>query len=150
MPGDSVISFNAVYSSLSALKNCQSYINTGMDIASNVAFDLVENQEVNTMENVMLEYATMDRQLNHYMQAIEATVNQIKQDTPEVVPDLKVLVKEKFTALESRNSDSDLQRHEKYKHFKEQLKDMRKQCKLSFKNDVFEIRANWVSKETAW
>ncbi|XP_019402232.1 PREDICTED: E3 SUMO-protein ligase NSE2-like [Crocodylus porosus] len=81
MPGDSVISFNAVYSSLSALKNCQSYINTGMDIASNVAFDLVENrndiEEVNTMENVMLEYATMDRQLNHYMQAIEATVNQV-------------------------------------------------------------------------
>lgn len=29
------------------------------------------------MENVMLEYATMDRQLNHYMQAIEATVNQV-------------------------------------------------------------------------
>ncbi|XP_006034914.1 E3 SUMO-protein ligase NSE2 [Alligator sinensis] len=134
MPGGSVISLNAVDSSLSSLKNCQSYINTGMDIASNVAFDLVKNlndtEEVNAMENVMLEYARMDRQLNHYMQAVEATVNQIKQDIPEIIPDLKELVKEKFTALESRNSDSDLQRHEKYKHFKEQLKDMKKQLGL--------------------
>uniref|UniRef100_A0A8C3BXC7 Uncharacterized protein n=1 Tax=Cairina moschata TaxID=8855 RepID=A0A8C3BXC7_CAIMO len=42
MPG-AVISFNSVDSSLSSLKNCQSYINTGMDIATNVALDLVES-----------------------------------------------------------------------------------------------------------
>uniref|UniRef100_A0A8C9FTZ0 Uncharacterized protein n=1 Tax=Pavo cristatus TaxID=9049 RepID=A0A8C9FTZ0_PAVCR len=37
------ISFSSVNSSLSSLKNCQSYINTGMDIATHVALDLVEN-----------------------------------------------------------------------------------------------------------
>ncbi|NXK28420.1 NSE2 ligase, partial [Arenaria interpres] len=125
------ISFNSVDSSLSSLKNCQSYINTGMDIATHVALDLVESfndvEDVNSMENVMLEYAAMDRELNHYMKAIEETVHQIKREKPENIPDLKHLVHEKFTALESKNTDSDLQKNEKYIYFKDQLKEMRKQ-----------------------
>uniref|UniRef100_A0A8D0EL56 Uncharacterized protein n=1 Tax=Strix occidentalis caurina TaxID=311401 RepID=A0A8D0EL56_STROC len=140
MPGGARISFNCVTSSLSSLKNCQSYINTGMDIATHVALDLVESsteelsQEYRTsMEDVMLEYAAMDRELNHYMRAVEETVNQIKREKPENIPDLKKLVKEKFTALESKNSDSDLQENEKYMYFKDQLKEMRKQCKSYFK-----------------
>ncbi|NWU50992.1 NSE2 ligase, partial [Dromas ardeola] len=133
MPGSARISFNSVDSSLSSLKNCQSYINTGMEIATHVALDLVESfndvEDVNSMENVMLEYAAMDRELNHYMTAIEETVNQIKREKPENIPDLKYLVNEKFTALESKNTDSDLQKNEKYIYFKDQVKEMRKQCK---------------------
>ncbi|PKU38042.1 e3 sumo-protein ligase nse2 [Limosa lapponica baueri] len=34
-------------------------------------------EDVNSMENVMLEYAAMDRELNHYMKAIEETVHQV-------------------------------------------------------------------------
>uniref|UniRef100_A0A8C4UFS8 E3 SUMO-protein ligase NSE2 n=1 Tax=Falco tinnunculus TaxID=100819 RepID=A0A8C4UFS8_FALTI len=163
MPGGARISLNFMDSSLSSLKNCQSYINTGMDIATHVALDLVENfndaEDVKSIENVMLEYAAMDRELNHYVEAIEETVNQtcvltltvhekyfkilkktlctpdklktsllnIKRENPENMPDLKYLVKEKFTALESKNSDSDLQRNEKYLYFQDQLKEMRKQ-----------------------
>ncbi|NXW03476.1 NSE2 ligase, partial [Fregetta grallaria] len=78
------ISFNCVDSSLSSLKNCQSYINTGMDIATHVALDLVESfndvEDVNSMENVMLEYAAMDRELNHYMKAVEETVTQVNSE----------------------------------------------------------------------
>ncbi|XP_009995915.1 PREDICTED: E3 SUMO-protein ligase NSE2 [Chaetura pelagica] len=140
MPGGARISFNAVESSLSSLKNCQSYINTGMDIATHIAFDLVESfndaEDVNSMENDMLEYAAMDRQLNHYMTAVEETVNQIKREKPENIPDLKYLVKEKFTALESKNSDSDLEKNEKYIYFKDQLKEMKKQfCHPSDNNN---------------
>ncbi|NXA39542.1 NSE2 ligase, partial [Eudromia elegans] len=128
------ISFSCVDSSLSSLKNCQSYINTGMDIATRVALDLVESfndaEEVDSMENVMLEYAALDRELNHYMTAIEETVHQIKRDKPENIPDLQYLVKEKFAALESENSESDLQANEKYMYFKDQLKEMRKQFRL--------------------
>ncbi|KGL73718.1 E3 SUMO-protein ligase NSE2, partial [Tinamus guttatus] len=128
------ISFSGVDSSLSSLRNCQSYINTGMDIATRVALDLVESfndvEEVDGVEKVMLEYAAMDRELNHYMTAIEETVHQIKRDKPENIPDLQYLVKEKFTALESKNSDSDLQANEKYTYFKDQLKEMRKQFRL--------------------
>ncbi|XP_075776267.1 E3 SUMO-protein ligase NSE2 [Pelodiscus sinensis] len=142
MPGGSVISFNCVDSSLSSLKNCQSYINTGMDIATSVALDLVENcndvEEVNGMKSVMLEYAAMDRELNHYMQAVQDTVHQIKQDKPEDIPDLKDLVKKKFTTLESKNSDSDLRRNEKFVHFMEQLKRMREQFGLQSTTDANE------------
>lgn len=43
MSGGPRISFNAVDSALSSLKNCQSYINSGMDVATQVALDLVES-----------------------------------------------------------------------------------------------------------
>lgn len=54
---------------------------------------------------------------------------QLKRDKPETLPDLKNVVEEKFEALESRNSDLDLQGNEKYVHFKEQLRQMKAQCK---------------------
>ncbi|RMC14899.1 hypothetical protein DUI87_07076 [Hirundo rustica rustica] len=84
MSGGPRISFNAIDSALSSLKNCQSYIDSGMDVATQVALDLVESfndeEDVNNMEKVMLEYATMDRELNHYIKAFEETINQNKQN----------------------------------------------------------------------
>lgn len=43
MSGGPRISFNAIDSALTSLKNCQSYINSGMDVATQVALDLVES-----------------------------------------------------------------------------------------------------------
>ncbi|NWZ74951.1 NSE2 ligase, partial [Poecile atricapillus] len=130
------ISFNAIDSALSSLKNCQSYINSGMDVATQVALDLVESfndaEDVDNMEKVMLEYATMDRELNHYIKAFEETINQVKREKPENLPDLENLAQEKFLEMESKNSDSDLQGNEKYMYFKDQLKEMKKQCKNIF------------------
>ncbi|XP_015276830.1 PREDICTED: E3 SUMO-protein ligase NSE2, partial [Gekko japonicus] len=131
MPGGSTVSFNGMNSCLSSLKTCQSYISSGMDITTKVALDLVENhndmEEVDEMEKVMLEFAAMSREVNHYMQAVEDTVNQIKREKPETVPDLKDLVQEKFTALERTNSDLELNSNEKFALFKEQLKQMKTQ-----------------------
>ncbi|NWS91149.1 NSE2 ligase, partial [Toxostoma redivivum] len=128
------ISFNAIDSALSSLKNCQSYINSGMDVATQVALDLVESfndeEDINNMEKVMLEYATMDRELNHYIKAFEETINQVKREKPENLPDLENLAQEKFLEMESKNRDSDLERNEKYMYFKDQLKEMKKQCSL--------------------
>nr|XP_056710492.1 E3 SUMO-protein ligase NSE2 [Euleptes europaea] len=132
MPGGSSMpSFSGVDSCLSSLKSCQSYISTGMDITTNVALDLVEHhndmEEVDEMEKVMLEYAAMSREVSHYMQAVEDTVNKIKREKPETVPDLKDLVQENFMTLESTNSDLELKRNEKFVLFKEQLKQMKTQ-----------------------
>ncbi|XP_068861574.1 E3 SUMO-protein ligase NSE2 [Aphelocoma coerulescens] len=131
MSGGPRISFNAIDSAISSLKNCQSYINSGMDVATQVALDLVESfndeEDVNNVEKVMLEYATMDRELNHYIKAFEETVSQVKREKPENLPDLENLAQEKFLEMESKNSDSDLQRNEKYMYFKDQLKEMKKQ-----------------------
>ncbi|XP_063155753.1 E3 SUMO-protein ligase NSE2 [Candoia aspera] len=131
MSGRPLVSFSGVDMCLSSLRTCHSYIDTGMDIATNVALDLVENhndlEEINTVEKVMLEYAAMSRKLSHYVQAVEDTVNQIKQDKPEIVPDLRQLVIQRFKNLESKNCDTDLQTNEKVILFKEQLKQMKAQ-----------------------
>lgn len=36
-----------------------------------------DEEDVNNMEKVMLEYAAMDRELNHYIKAFEETINQV-------------------------------------------------------------------------
>ncbi|NXP18303.1 NSE2 ligase, partial [Scytalopus superciliaris] len=133
------ILFNTIDTALSSLKSSQSYINSGMDIATKIAFDLVESfndeEDVNSMEKVMLEYAAMDRELNNYINAFEETVNQVKREKPENIPDLEKLVEEKLTAIESENSDSDLQSNEKYMYFMDQLKEMKKQFRHISDND---------------
>ncbi|XP_054840739.1 E3 SUMO-protein ligase NSE2 [Eublepharis macularius] len=129
MSGGSVVSFSGVESCLSSLKSCQLYISSGMDVTTKVALDLVENhndmEDVNKMEKVMLEYAAMSREVSHYMQAVEDTVNQIKREKPETIPDLKDLVQEKFVARERTNNDGQLQSNEQFVTFKEQLKQMK-------------------------
>ncbi|XP_006879358.1 PREDICTED: E3 SUMO-protein ligase NSE2 [Elephantulus edwardii] len=140
MPGRSssgstgLISFSGVESALSTLKNFQACISSGMDAASGVALDLVETQtEVNSeysMEKAMVEFAKMDRELNHYIKAVQSTINHVKEERPDNVPDLKLLVEKKFTALQNKNSDADFQKNEKYVQFKQQLKELRKQYGL--------------------
>lgn len=136
MPGRTsmVVSFSSVDSSISSLKNCQAYINAGMEIATNVALDLLETEsdegEVKNMENVMLEYAAMDRELNQFIQAVEDTTNQIRREQLEKIPDLRALVKDRFAELQSRNTDLDLKRNDKFIQFKEQLRETGKQLGL--------------------
>uniref|UniRef100_A0AC11BE55 NSE2 (MMS21) homolog, SMC5-SMC6 complex SUMO ligase n=1 Tax=Ovis aries TaxID=9940 RepID=A0AC11BE55_SHEEP len=127
------ISFSGVESALSSLKNFQSCISSGMDTASSVALDLVETQtEVSSeysMDKAMVEFAMMDRELNHYLKAVQSTINHVKEERSEKIPDLKLLVEKKFLALQNKNSDADFQNNEKFVQFKQQLKELKKQCK---------------------
>ncbi|XP_036194582.1 E3 SUMO-protein ligase NSE2 isoform X1 [Myotis myotis] len=158
------ISFSGIESALSSLKNFQNCINTGMDTASSVAFDLVETQsqilflcmhvaiqlsqhcsfpnewswyqvetEVSSeysMDKAMVEFAMMDRELNHYVKAVQSTINHVKEERPENIPDLKLLVEKKFLALQNKNSDADFQNNEKFVQFKQQLRELKKQYGL--------------------
>ncbi|CAH2285901.1 E3 SUMO- ligase NSE2 [Pelobates cultripes] len=130
-----LISFTPVDNSLSSLKNCQAYINTGMEIATNVALDLLETgcdaDDVESMEPVMLEYAAMDRDLNQYIHAAEEIVRKLKRDPPERVPDLLALVKERYSELQSKNAQADLKKNDRFIQFKEQLREMRRQMGVS-------------------
>ncbi|XP_055966526.1 E3 SUMO-protein ligase NSE2 isoform X1 [Sorex fumeus] len=125
------ISFSGVESALSSLKNFQACISSGMDTASSVALDLVETQtEVSSeysMDKAMVEFAIMDRELSHYVKAVQSTINHVKEERPEKIPDLKLLVEKKFLALQNKNSDADFQNNEKFVQFKQQLKDLKKQ-----------------------
>ncbi|PNJ76240.1 NSMCE2 isoform 2 [Pongo abelii] len=82
------------------------------------------------MDKAMVEFATMDRQLNHYVKAVQSTINHVKEERPEKIPDLKLLVEKKFLALQSKNSDADFQNNEKFVQFKQQLKELKEQCGL--------------------
>ncbi|XP_053517108.1 E3 SUMO-protein ligase NSE2 isoform X1 [Artibeus jamaicensis] len=125
------ISFSGIESALSSLKNFQNCINTGMDTASSVALDLVETQtEVSSeysMDKAMVEFVMMDRELNHYVKAVQSMINHVKEERPENIPDLKLLVEKKFLALQNKNSDADFQNNEKFVQFKQQLKELKKQ-----------------------
>nr|XP_020752723.1 E3 SUMO-protein ligase NSE2 isoform X1 [Odocoileus virginianus texanus] len=125
------ISFSGVESALSSLKNFQACISSGMDTAFSVALDLVETQtEVSSeysMDKAMVEFAMMDRELNHYLKAVQSTINHVKEERSEKIPDLKLLVEKKFLALQNKNSDADFQNNEKFVQFKQQLKELKKQ-----------------------
>lgn len=75
------ISFSGIESALSSLKNFQSCISSGMDTVSSVALDLVETQtEVSSeysMDKAMVEFAKMDRELSHYVKAVQSTINHV-------------------------------------------------------------------------
>ncbi|XP_068381546.1 E3 SUMO-protein ligase NSE2 isoform X2 [Eschrichtius robustus] len=128
------ISFSGVESALSSLKNFQSCISSGMDTASTVALNLVETQtEVSSeysMDKAMVEFAMMDRELNHYLKAVQSTIKHVREERPEKIPDLKLLVEKKFLALQNKNSDADFQNNEKFAQFKQQLKELKKQYGL--------------------
>ncbi|XP_039087918.1 E3 SUMO-protein ligase NSE2 isoform X2 [Hyaena hyaena] len=128
------ISFSGIESALSSLKNFQSCISSGMDTASSVALDLVETQtEVSSefsMDKAMVELAMMDRELTHYVKAVQSAINHVKEERPEKIPDLKLLVEKKFLALQNKNCDTDLQSNAKFVQFKQQLKELKKQYGL--------------------
>ncbi|XP_025121272.1 E3 SUMO-protein ligase NSE2 isoform X5 [Bubalus bubalis] len=80
------------------------------------------------MDKAMVEFAMMDRELNHYLKAVQSTINHVKEEHSEKIPDLKLLVEKKFLALQNKNSDADFQNNEKFVQFKQQLKELKKQC----------------------
>ncbi|XP_059021622.1 E3 SUMO-protein ligase NSE2 isoform X1 [Mustela lutreola] len=125
------ISFSGIESALSSLKNFQSCISSGMDTASSVALDLVETQtEVSSeysMDKAMVELAMMDRELSHYVKAVQSAISHVKEERPEKIPDLKLLVEKKFLALQNKNCDADFQNNAKFVQFKQQLKELKKQ-----------------------
>ncbi|XP_069813209.1 E3 SUMO-protein ligase NSE2 [Dendropsophus ebraccatus] len=131
----SFISTTAVENSLSSLKDCQAYIDTGMEITTGVALDLIQNgcqvSDVDDMESAMLEYAIMNRDMKQYIDAVEETIRKIKRDPPEEIPDLKQLVHQTYDAHREKNNEEELKKTNKFFQFKEQLRDLWKQMGVS-------------------
>ncbi|XP_051879118.1 E3 SUMO-protein ligase NSE2 [Pristis pectinata] len=155
MPGRStimpVISLSSVDSALSSLKTCHVSINTGIEVTTDVALALTEHEgneeEVSKMENLMLDYVSMDRELEQFIQAVEDVTNQVKQERPEQLPDLKSLVDKRFNELKNLNKDEDLLKTDKYLHFKSQLNEMKKQVGAESQNE--NTSANEIDEDIA-
>ncbi|XP_061095844.1 E3 SUMO-protein ligase NSE2 [Conger conger] len=129
------MSMSVVNSMLSALKACQNDIGTGMDIVTEVALDLVETEgneeDIKELEEMMLDSAKLDREINCFVEAVEQMTAQARQQPPEAMFTLKNQVKEHFARLQERFSDSDLHRHSKVVSFNESVRNSRTQANPS-------------------
>ncbi|XP_062914604.1 E3 SUMO-protein ligase NSE2 [Mobula hypostoma] len=126
-----VISLSSVDSALSSLKACHVSISSGIEVTTDVALALIEHEgnveEVRKMEKLMLDYVSMDRELEQFIQVVEGVTNQVMQERTERLPDLRLLVDKRFKELKNLNKDEDLLKTDKYLHFKSQLNEMRRQ-----------------------
>uniref|UniRef100_A0A8D2ZZC3 E3 SUMO-protein ligase NSE2 n=1 Tax=Scophthalmus maximus TaxID=52904 RepID=A0A8D2ZZC3_SCOMX len=120
------MSLSAVHGALSSLKACQADIGTGMDIVTDVAMDLAETLDVNPgmkeMEDMILECARLDREINFFVDVVQQVTSEIAAQQPEAMFSLSDKVKEQFTERTARLSDADLHQHQKVVAFKESVK----------------------------
>ncbi|XP_010891061.1 E3 SUMO-protein ligase NSE2 isoform X1 [Esox lucius] len=119
------MSLSTVHTTLSSLKTCQADIGTGMDIVTDVALDLAETAGAENeaglekLELMMLDCAKLDREINCFVGVVECVT---AENQPETMFNLKSLVKDKFTEIQSRLSDEELQNHNKLVSFKESVR----------------------------
>nr|XP_046255058.1 E3 SUMO-protein ligase NSE2 [Scatophagus argus] len=122
------MSLSAVHGTLSSLKSCQADIGTGMDIVTDVAMDLAEghdteeNPAVKELEDMILECAKLDREINYFIDAVQQVTAEVTTQQPEAMFSLSAKVKEQFTERIARLSDADLQNHQKVVAFKDSIK----------------------------
>ncbi|XP_066540165.1 E3 SUMO-protein ligase NSE2 [Hoplias malabaricus] len=120
------MSLNSIQPTLSTLKQCQVDIGTGMDIVTDVALDLVEAQgtddsaNLKKLEQMMLECATLDREINLFVESVEQTTTRMRHEPPHALFTLVNSVKECFTDLMA--TDSDIQNHSKVVAFRDNIK----------------------------
>ncbi|XP_038411432.1 E3 SUMO-protein ligase NSE2 isoform X4 [Canis lupus familiaris] len=91
------------------------------------------------MDKAMVELAMMDRELNHYVKAVQSAISHVKEERPEKIPDLKLLVEKKFLALQNKNCDADFQNNAKFVQFKQQLKELKKQCSIGRSEEKYVV-----------
>ncbi|XP_062394899.1 E3 SUMO-protein ligase NSE2 [Sardina pilchardus] len=117
-------SLSAVNSTLASLKTCQNDIGTGMDMVTEVALDLVESEgNVNSpnlkkLEEMMLECAKLDREINCFVEAVDTMTARARQN-PEALALLSNSVKTEFARLKQGASDAELGQHAKVIAFKD-------------------------------
>lgn len=99
-----------------------------MDIVTDVAIDLVEVQDeegnagVKQMEDMILECAKLDREINYFIDVVQQVTSQVTPQHPETMFNLADKVKEQFSQRTARLSDAELHNHQKVLAFKDSVK----------------------------
>ncbi|KAL6489304.1 hypothetical protein MHYP_G00030450 [Metynnis hypsauchen] len=120
------MSLSSIQPTLSTLKTCQVDIGTGMDIVSDVALDLVEAQgtddspSLRKLEQMMLECATLDREINCFVESVEQMTARVRHEPPHAMFTLLDSVKDRFSELMA--ADADIQRHSKVVAFRDSIR----------------------------
>lgn len=128
------MSLSAVHGVLTSLKSCQADIGTGMDIVTDVAMDLAEAKDkevhpgIKEMENMILECAKLDREINYFVDVVQQVTSEVSAQQPEAMFSLSDRVKEQFTERIAGLSDADLQNHQKVVAFRDSIKNTLEQA----------------------
>uniref|UniRef100_A0A1A8IL34 E3 SUMO-protein ligase NSE2 n=1 Tax=Nothobranchius kuhntae TaxID=321403 RepID=A0A1A8IL34_NOTKU len=138
------MSVSAVHGTLSSLKSCQAELGTGMDIVTDVAMDLVEtrdeemNRAIKEMEDMMLECARLDREINNFVDIVQQ-VTEAGAQQPDAMFDLSAKVKQQFSERIAQLSDADLHKHPKVIAFKESIESSVSQANQESAENVEEL-----------
>uniref|UniRef100_A0A3Q1FQF9 E3 SUMO-protein ligase NSE2 n=1 Tax=Acanthochromis polyacanthus TaxID=80966 RepID=A0A3Q1FQF9_9TELE len=139
------MSLSAVHGTLSSLKSCQTDIGTGMDIVTDVAMDLAEAQDdavnpgIKAMEDMILECAKLDREINYFVDVVQQVTAEVTTQQPEAMFSLSDKVKEQYTERIARLSDADLHNHQKVVAFKDSIRNSFKQASQESAADMEEL-----------
>ncbi|XP_060726899.1 E3 SUMO-protein ligase NSE2 [Tachysurus vachellii] len=122
------MSMNPINAQLSSLKACINDINTGMNIVSDVALDLVEAQATDDspglkkLDQMIRECAKLDKEIGCFVDSVEQMINQVRHEPPDAMFKLKDSVKEQFTELMAAMSDAEIEQHNQVVAFRDGIK----------------------------
>ncbi|KAJ3597790.1 hypothetical protein NHX12_001307 [Muraenolepis orangiensis] len=121
------MSINTVHTALSSVTSCQPDLGTSMDIVTDVAMDLVEDQEVEpgvglaVLHRVILDCARLDREINMFSDIVEQLTSEVGQQPPEAQFSLSERVKQQFEERKASLSEAELLKHPKVVAFQESV-----------------------------
>ncbi|XP_035659815.1 E3 SUMO-protein ligase NSE2-like [Branchiostoma floridae] len=116
--------------SLNSLKEySKKYVLTGMEFASEVALDVQEmsanEEQVQQLEDVMVEYAAMERDLNQFVLAVETVKQQVKDGELSDRVAVEKALSEQLEAGQQGNSKEQLLQHEMIAGLQEKLRELK-------------------------
>ncbi|KAL9962692.1 hypothetical protein ACROYT_G031817 [Oculina patagonica] len=118
--------FRAVENAVEKVKKVKEYVDNGLGVTLDVALDLEEvcqdSERVKELEDTMLQYIDMNRELEQWEKAIDlakAEFNRQYDASSEDIPNIEEIFQQKL--MEASDKDYDLNSHPKVKEFREKV-----------------------------
>ncbi|XP_072175823.1 E3 SUMO-protein ligase NSE2-like [Diadema setosum] len=122
----------AVDGAVRNLRKVQDHINNGMNDIMEVATNMGQMQEpggdacmgnMAALEKVMLEYASMERTLKQFTEAVRSVKSQVQRSEDSNV-EVQAMLDTAFQDLQRGNSSAELQEHPKLKEFQSRREEL--------------------------
>ncbi|XP_071503211.1 E3 SUMO-protein ligase NSE2-like [Diadema antillarum] len=118
----------AVDGAVRNLRKVQDHINNGMNDIMEVATNMEPGGDacmgnMAALEKVMLEYASMERTLKQFTEAVRSVKSQVQESEDSNV-DVQAMLDTAFQDLQRGNSSAELQKHPKLKEFQSRREEL--------------------------
>ncbi|XP_020606483.1 E3 SUMO-protein ligase NSE2-like [Orbicella faveolata] len=120
------VHFRAVDNAVETVKKVKEYVNNGFGVTLDVALDLEEvckeSERVKELEDTMLQYVEMEREMDHWVKAAElakAEFNRQYDASSDNIPKIEEIFQRKLTEVSGK--DYELNSHPKVKEFREKV-----------------------------